>query len=140
MKTVFLVSRILLGVIFTVFGLNGFLHFLPMGPAPSGLAGQYLTVVSESHYITVIFAFQLICGILLLINQFVPLAVTILAGVLTNILLFHITMAPAGLPLALFTLVLWILVFASVRSHFAGIFTQKAAVEQPGAAYRKAAI
>lgn len=128
MKIVFLVSRILLGLIFTVFGLNGFLHFIPMGPPPSGLAGQYLTAMSQSHYIDVIFGFQLVCGILLLINQFVPLAITILAGVVTNILLLHITMAPAGLPLALFTFILWILVFTSVRSHFAGIFTQKATI------------
>jgi hypothetical protein len=77
---------------------------------------------------SVIFALQLVCGILLLVNQFVPLAVTILAGVLLNILLFHITMAPAGLPIALFTFLLWIIVFLGIRQHFAGIFTQKAAV------------
>jgi putative oxidoreductase len=125
MKIAFLISRILLGLIFTIFGLNGFLHFIPMGPLPTGLAGQYFTAVSESHYLTVIFAFQLICGILLLVNQFVPLVVTILAAIIANILLFHITMAPAGLPLAFFTLLLWIIVFAGVRQHFAGIFTQK---------------
>jgi hypothetical protein len=128
MKIAFLVSRILLGLIFTTFGLNGFLHFIPMGPPPSGLAAQYLTAVSASHYMSVIFALQLVCGILLLVNQFVPLAVTILAGVLLNILLFHITMAPAGLPIALFTFLLWIIVFLGIRQHFAGIFTQKAAV------------
>lgn len=128
MRILFLICRLLLGAIFTVFGLNGFLHFLPMGPMPTGFAGQYLAAVSGSHYISAIFFFQLVCGILLLINQFVPLAVTILAGIITNILLFHITMAPSGLPLALVTSVLWVLVFAGVRQHFAGIFTRKATV------------
>lgn len=128
MRMLFLICRLLLGVIFTIFGLNGFLHFIPMGPAPSGFAGQYLAAVSGSHYITVIFLFQLVCGVLLLMNQFVPLAVAVLAGIITNILLFHITMAPAGLPLALITLLLWVVVFASVRQHFAGIFTQKATI------------
>jgi putative oxidoreductase len=127
MKMLVLVCRLLLGVIFTVFGLNGFLHFIPM-PPPSGLAGQYFAAVSASHYIVAIFFFQLVCGILLLVNQFVPLALTVLAGVITNIVLFHITMAPEGLPLALITLLLWIVVFASVRQQFAGIFAQKAAV------------
>ncbi len=130
MRIIVLVSRILLGVIFTVFGLNGFLNFLPMQPPP-GLAGQYMAAVFQSHYISYIFAFQLISGILLLANQFVPLAIAVLAGVLTNILLFHITMNPQGLPLALFTLLLWGIVFYSVRQHFAGIFAQKTTVEIP---------
>lgn len=125
MKTAFLVSRILLGVIFTIFGLNGFLHFLPM-PMPTGLAGQYFTVLAASGYMPIVFAFQLICGILLLANQFVALAVTILGAVLVNILLFHITMNIAGLPLAMITALLWLVVFYGVRQHFAGIFVQKA--------------
>ena len=128
MKTASTISRFLLGLIFTVFGLNGFLHFIPMGAPPSPLAGQFFVAVIQSHYISVVFALQLICGLLLLVNQFVPLALTVLAGIVLNILLFHITMAPAGLPLAFLTAVLWILVFASVRQQFTGIFAQRASV------------
>ncbi len=129
MKILFTICRILLGVIFTVFGLNGFLHFLPM-QLPPGLAGQFLGALSQSGYIAIVFALQLICGLLLLANQFVPLAVTILGAVLVNILLFHATMAPAGLPLAVFTLLIWLVVFFGIRQYFYGIFAQKVVPEK----------
>lgn len=66
MKTISSVSRILLGVVFTVFGLNGFLHFIRMGQLPDGLAGQYLGALASSHYMAVVFAFEVIAGVLLL--------------------------------------------------------------------------
>jgi uncharacterized membrane protein YphA (DoxX/SURF4 family) len=98
MKTVSSVARILLGIVFTVFGANGFLHFIPIGPPPAGLAGQYLGALEMSHYLAVVFALELVAGILLLVNRYVPLALTTLAAIIANILLFHIFMAPAGLP------------------------------------------
>lgn len=124
MKIVALISRILLGLLFTVFGLNGFLHFIPMKP-PTGLAGQYMGALFVSHYLVVVFLVQLIGGILLLVNRFVPLALLLLGPVLVNILLFHSFMAPEGLPMALFATVLWLIVFAGVRQAFAGVFVQR---------------
>ena len=118
------VARILLGLIFLVFGLNGFLHFLPM-VTPPGLAGQYFTVLFVSHYFVLVFLIQTIGGILLLANRFVPLALTLLAPVIVNILMFHSLMAPAGLPLALVTTALWVIVFLSVRQNFAGLFVAR---------------
>src|ERR1700686_5471737 len=88
------------GVIFLVFGLNGFLNFIPL-PPPGGMAGQFMGALYASHYLWVIFAFQLVAGALLLVNRYVPLAVAVLAPVLVNILTFHALMAPSGLPLAL---------------------------------------
>jgi putative oxidoreductase len=64
-------------------------------------------------------------GVLLLINRYVPLALTLLGPVIVNILLFHFLMAPEGLALALFVGVLWIALFTSVRSAFTGIFQQR---------------
>jgi putative oxidoreductase len=125
MKVAVLIARILLGLEFTIFGLNGFLQFLKM-PPPPGIAGQFMGAIFASHYAVVIFGFQLIAGLLLLAGRYVPLALTILAAILFNILTFHITMAPAGLPLALFTTLLWFLVFYSVRHAFAGIFVARA--------------
>jgi len=93
MKIAALISRILLGLLFTVFGLNGFLHFIPM-KAPTGLAGQYMGALFVSHYLVVVFLVQLIGGVLLLVNRFVPLALLLLGPVLVNILLFHTFMAP----------------------------------------------
>jgi len=124
MKIATLIARILLGLLFLVFGLNGFLHFIPM-PPPTGLAAQYMGALYVSHYLVFIFLVQVVGGALLLANRFVPLALILLGPVLVNILLFHSFMAPAGLPLALFTTVLWGLVFYGVRRAFAGVFIQR---------------
>jgi hypothetical protein len=78
-----------------------------------------------SHYLWVIFAFQVIPGILLLANRYVPLAVAMLAPVIVNILTFHALMAPSGLPLALLVAVLWVAVFVDVRAAFAGLFQSR---------------
>jgi len=121
MKTVYTVARFLLGLIFTVFGLNGFFHFIPMQP-PSGVAGQYLAALFVSHYVIPIFLLQVVGGVLLLVNKYVPLALLLLGPVVVNILMFHGFMAPEGLPLALITTVLWLIVFYGVRSAFAGVF------------------
>jgi putative oxidoreductase len=121
MKLLANISRFLLGLIFLVFGLNGFLNFIPMPPS-SGVAGQFLGAMFVSKYLLFVFTIQLIGGFLLLINRYVPLALTILAPIIVNILLFHSLMNPAGLGLALFVAILWGVVFASVRSAFAGIF------------------
>jgi len=124
MKITTLIARILLGLLFLVFGLNGFLHFIPM-PPPTGLAAQYMGALYVSHYLVFIFLVQVIGGALLLANRFVPLALILLGPVLVNILLFHSFMAPSGLPLALVTTVLWGLVFYAVRRAFAGVFIQR---------------
>jgi len=121
MKMLTHISRFLLGLIFLIFGLNGFLHFIPMAP-PSGVAGQFLGSMFVTKYLLFVFAIQLIGGVLLLINRYVPLALTMLAPIIVNILLFHGLMNPDGLGLALFVTILWAVVFASVRSAFAGIF------------------
>jgi putative oxidoreductase len=125
MKIAILVARILLGLLFLVFGLNGFLHFIPMTP-PAGLAGQYMGALFLSHYLAAVFLLQIIGGVLLLANRYVPLALVLLGPVLVNILLFHALMAPEGLPVALFATVLWAILFYAVRSAFAGVLVQRA--------------
>src|SRR5580692_5344600 len=106
MRTAAVIARYLAGVIFLVLGLNGFLHFIPF-PPPPGIAGQCMGALYVSHYLWVIFGFQVIAGVLLLVNRYVPLALALLAPVIVNILSFHALMAPSGLPLALFVAVLW---------------------------------
>jgi putative oxidoreductase len=125
MKIADLIARILLGLMFLVFGLNGFHDFLHM-PMPTGLAGQYMGALFVSHYLLFVFVVEVIGGLLLLSGQYVPLALVLLGPVIVNILLFHSTMAPAGLPPALLATVLWFIVFAAHRQAFAGIFTQRA--------------
>jgi putative oxidoreductase len=126
MKIAFTIARVLLGLLFTVFGLNGFLHFIPM-QSPTGLAGQYMGALFLSHYLVAVFLLQLIGGLLLLANRYVPFGLLLLGPVLVNILLFHSTMAPAGLPMALVATALWLVIFSGVRKAFAGVFVQKVA-------------
>jgi hypothetical protein len=127
MKTVSLVARILLGLVFTVFGLNGFLHFIPMGPMPTGPAGQFAGALAASHYMVVVSGLQLGTGVLLLLNQFVPLALTLLGPVVVNIVLFHALMAPSGLPMAAVVAVLWFLAAYRVRSVFFALLQRQLA-------------
>jgi len=126
MKIAALISRILLGLIFVVFGLNGFLHFLDMGPMPTGVAGQFLGALAQSHYLFVVAGLQVVGGALLMVNRYVPLALVILGPVIVNILLYHVLMAPAGILLAIVATILWVIVFISHRQSFSGIFVQRA--------------
>jgi putative oxidoreductase len=128
MKITAVIARFLLGLIFLVFGLNGFLHFIP-ATLPSGTAGQFVGALFVSNYLVVVFLFQLIAAVLLLVNRYVPLALTLLAPIIVNILLFHILMAPSGLLLAVVVTVLWILVFLSVRSVFGGLLQPRVPAE-----------
>src|SRR5579864_8252579 len=121
MKTASVIARYLAGVIFLVMGLNGFLHFIPF-PPPPGIAGQFMGALYVSHYLWVIFAFQVIAGALLLVNRYVPLAVAVLAPVIVNILVFHALMAPSWLPLALFVAVLLAVIFIGVLPSFSWFF------------------
>jgi hypothetical protein len=122
MKIASTISRFLLGLIFVVFGLNGFLQFISM-PPPTGLAGQYFTVLFLSHYLVAVFAIQLIGGALLFVRRTVPIALVLLGPVIVNILLFHFLMAPSGLPVALITAALWFVVFWQSRRAFTGLWT-----------------
>jgi putative oxidoreductase len=124
MKIASTISRYLLGVIFLTFGLNGFLHFIPM-PPPAGVAGQFFGALFVSRLYVAIFALQIVPAVLLLVNRYVPLALTILAAIIFNILSFHILMAPAGLPLAIFVALLWVVTFISVRQAFSTLFQSR---------------
>jgi len=125
MKIVVLIARLLLGLISVVFGLNGFLNFLSMGPMPTGLAGQFMGALVLSHYYWVVAAFQIIGGVLLLMNRFVPLALVLLGPVIVNILCYHLFLNHAGAPFAIVLTVLWFIVFYGHRQYFSGVLVQR---------------
>jgi putative oxidoreductase len=129
MKIASIFARYLLGLMFTVFGLNGFLHFIPQPPPANPLAIQFLIVVSASHFAAFFFALQVLGGLLLLSGFFVPLALTVLAAEIYNILAFHVTLALASIAPALVASVLWVLVFLQYRESFKGIFSAKPATQ-----------
>lgn len=125
MKTkIVLVARLLLGLLFLVFGLNGFLNFIP-APPPTGLAGQFIGAMYVSHYLAAVFVLQIVAGGLLLANRFVPAALTILGALLVNIVLFHAFMAPAGFAPAVIAVTLWSIVFARERAAFLPLLAAK---------------
>jgi hypothetical protein len=125
MKIAATIARYLLGLMFLFFGSNMFLHFLPMGPMPAGVAGQFSAALFASHYFYVVGAIMVISAVLFLLNRFVGLGLTLLGPVLFNILAFHILMAPAGIGPGAFATLLWLLVAWQHRVVFAKLFAAR---------------
>ncbi len=125
MKYVAMIARYLLGLMFLVFGSNMFLHFIPMGQMPAGLAGQFTTDLFASHYFYVVGAIMVVSGILFLANLFVGLGLTLLGPVLFNILLFHLLMNPGGIGMGAFATLLWLLVAWEHRIVFERLFAAR---------------
>jgi hypothetical protein len=135
MKIASTAARYLLGLLFTVFGLNGFLHFLPMGTVPP-IAGQFLGALVQSHYMAFVFLLETVAGLLLLATSYVPLALAILAPIIVNIDFFHAFMAPAGFPLAAVVSVLWMVLAYRVRHAFLPLLKPMQAATGPETASR----
>ncbi len=124
MKIASLIARIIMGLIFVIFGLNGFLNFIK-GPLPTGLAGQFVGAMIQSHFVWLVAGVQIIGGVLMLANRYVPLGLALLAPVIVNILAFHILMLPAGAQIGILVAICWIVVFIHQRQHFSCILVQK---------------
>ena len=121
MKIATIIVRVLLGLVFVVFGSNIFLHFIPMPPPPATMAGDFSKALMQSHYIYVVGLLQVIGGLLLLIGRYVPLGLTLLGPVIVNILLFHIFLDRSGLRLAIIVAVLGLFLLWRHRTNFAGL-------------------
>jgi putative oxidoreductase len=130
MRIVSVIARSLLGLMFTVFGLNGFLNFIHQPPPANPLAIQFFVATGASHFAAFFFAAQLIGGLLLLSGFFVPLALTVLAAELYNILAFHLTLAPASIAPALVACALWLLVFLHYRNSFTGVLAVRPVAQE----------
>jgi len=126
MKIATIIAKVLLGLVFVIFGLNGFLNFIPMKSMPTGLAGQFLSVLLASHWAQVVSAVQILGGLLLLANRFVPLALALLGPVIVNILLYHLLLDHNGIGVAIVVAILWFILFFRYQKNFAGIFEMTA--------------
>lgn len=120
MKTLTIIARVLLGLIFLVFGLNGFLHFIHMPPPNGEMAKQFGTALASTGYFNVIFFLQLLGGALVLLG-WVPLGLVVLCPIIVNIVLFHGFMAPEGLPMAAVVSLLALFLIWSYWKNFAGL-------------------
>ena len=117
--------RILLGLGFAVFGLNGFLQFMPQPPVPEA-AGAFLGGLAATGYMfPLIKGTEVVAGLMLLSNRFVPFALTLLAPILVNIVLFHVVLAPAGTVMALVFVALEVFVAWTHRDAFRGVLAAR---------------
>lgn len=121
MSKVILVVRILLGLMFFVFGLNGILHFLHM-EMPTGDAGTLMTIMSAHGWMTFVAILQVVGGLLLLVGRYVPLGLVILGPIVVNILLYHFLLAPAGVAPGLVATILELFLIWAYRLSFRGLF------------------
>ena len=112
-------ARLLLGLVFTTFGLNGFLRFLSMPPPPPAAGAFFGALMATGYLLPLLMGTQLVAGLLLLSGRFVPLALTLLAPVVVNIVAFHLFLSPAGMGLALLVLALELFLAWSYRAAFA---------------------
>jgi len=124
-----LIARIFLGLFFLIFGLNGFFHFMPTPDLPEPAASFMGALADTGYFIVFLKLTETLCGFLLLIGRFVPLALTVLAPVVLNIILFHLFLAPSGIVPGAIALVLGLYLAWSYRSSFSGVLDPTA---QPG--------
>ncbi len=124
MKIAVLIARILLGLVFLIFGLNNLHPFMPMQTMP-GDAGTLTTILFIHGWITFHGILYVIAGVLLLVGRYVPVALVILGPIIVNILLFHFTLAPTGYTPGLICALLEIFLIWAYWPAFRGIFTAK---------------
>ena len=120
-----LVARLFLGLVFTVFGANGFLHFLPQPPM-SGPPAEFIGALIASGYLfTLVKATEVIAGLLFLTGRYVPLALAIIAPVVVNIVLFHGVLVGAGMAIPLAVLAAELFLAWAYRDAFRPMLAAK---------------
>jgi hypothetical protein len=123
------ITRILLGLIFFVFGLNGFLHFIPQPPGmPAGALAFFGALMNTGYMVPLIFGTQVIGGAILLSNRFVQLGLALLAPVIVNIAAFHAFLAPSGLIMAFVVAALEVFLAWAYRRSFAPMLACRAPI------------
>ena len=125
-------ARLFLGLAFTVFGLNFFLHFLPMPPAPPRAAAFGGALFASGYLFPLLKVTEVVAGVLLLSNLFVPLALTVLAPIIVNIVGFHLFLPPAGLGIPLAILAAEIFLAVTYRAAFAPMLRLRTPVTRLG--------
>jgi putative oxidoreductase len=123
MKIATIIARILLGLVFVVFGLNVFFNFIPTPPPPKNEAGAFMGALFSSGYLYAVKCFEIAGGLLLLIGRKVPLGLTLLGPVLVNILFYDIFLDHTGLPIGIVVAALYLFLLWVYRAAFAGLLS-----------------
>ena len=124
MKIAIVIARVLLGLMFLVFGLNNLFHFLPMVPIP-GDAGVLAGVMFAHGWLIFHGVLYVVAAVLLLAGRYVPVGLTILGPIIVNILVFHITLNPQGIGPGIIVALLELFLIWAYWPAFRGIFTAK---------------
>lgn len=125
MKIVVIVLRVLMGLLFVFAGGAGLLHKMP-APQLTGDAKAFMDGVTAAHYFLPLLQItQLVCGLLLVIGLFVPLALVMIFPVVLNILLYHIYVDPKGLPLAIPLFLVNLFLAFHYRKNYYGLLAAK---------------
>lgn len=118
-------ARSVLGLIFLVFGLNGFLQFMEMPPLQGAAAAFMGGLAQTGYFFPFLKGAEVICGALLLANLYAPLSVVILAPIVLNILLFHLYLVPDGMPMTILIVLLQLVLIVAYKDSYRGLFQSK---------------
>jgi len=139
MPSISTITRTLLGLAFLTFGLNYFLHFIPQ-PTPPADVITFMVPFIGAKYMGLVKSIEIVSGLLLIGNRFVPLALTLLAPILVGITVFHISLEPSGLPVPLALVALEIVTAWAYRDAFAPMLHARTAPHAPSAARERGTV
>ena len=129
MKTSTIISRVVLGLIYLIFGLDYFLHFIPYQPAHTGAAAALKNGLMAAGYLYPMMKWiQIIGGISLLINRYAPFSAVVLFPISLNVFLFHTILAPSGWFMGVLLLFPNLFLGYAYRLHYSGLLVRKAEV------------
>lgn len=119
-----LAARLILGIMFTVFGTNGVMMailghgFIPMPPPPANMQIIMTGFAATGYLMALAMSLELISGLLLLSGFFLNAAIVFLGPIVVNILCIHLFAERSGLPMAIFVLILFIILVKSRWADF----------------------
>jgi hypothetical protein len=119
-------ARIVLGLVFCVFGLNGFMHFIPIPPVHGAAAQFFAGLAAADYFFPLLAATQTVAGAALLVRRFVPLALILLAPIVTHIVALHVFVVRSGLAMAVLVLGLEVILAWSYRDAFRPVLRARA--------------
>lgn len=127
MKIAALIARVLLGLIYLVFGLNFFFHFIPMTPPPMSKEATAFSggLFGSGYFFQYMKVLEILSGLFLLINRYTAFFLLVLLPISLNIFLYHTILAPAGAPMGVGIIVLNVFLCIAYIKYYTGVFTAK---------------
>ena len=126
MKTVITISRIILGFIYLVFGLDYFFHFIPYEPNHTGKVAAFkAALVNVGYFYPMIKSIQIAGGLSLLINRYAPFFAVVLFPISVNVFLYHTILVPSGWLMGVLLIVPNLFLGYAYRNYYRGMFVRK---------------